>query len=51
MQWLWIFAACSIYAPRYLSPLLVMKIVFTQFFGRGMEHYTTHLFCGNLVFS
>ena len=37
-----------------LSPLLmllVMRLVFTQFFGRGMEHYTTYLFCGNLVFS
>ena len=36
-----------------LSPLLmllVMKIVFTQFFGRNMEHYTTYLFCGNLLF-
>ena len=28
-----------------------MRIVFTQFFGRDMEHYTTYLFCGNLVFS
>ncbi len=37
-----------------LSPLLtlvVMRLVFTQFFGRNMEHYTTYLFCGNLVFS
>ena len=37
-----------------LSPLLmllVMKLVFTQFFGRTMEHYTTYLFCGNLVFA
>lgn len=37
-----------------LSPLLtlfVMKIVFTQFFGRTTEHYTIYLFCGNLVFS
>ena len=25
--------------------------LFTQFFGRGTEHYTTYLFCGNLVFS
>ena len=36
-----------------LSPLLmllVMKIVFGQFFGRDMEHYTTYLFCGNLLF-
>ena len=37
-----------------LSPLLmllVMRLVFTQFFGRNMEHYTTYLFCGNLIFS
>lgn len=35
-----------------LSPLMtlyVMKIVFTQFFGRDMEFYTTYLFSGNLV--
>ena len=37
-----------------LSPLLmllVMKLVFTQFFGRSTPHYTTYLFCGNLVFA
>ncbi len=37
-----------------LSPmltLLVMRLVFTQFFGRNMEHYTTYLFCGNLIYS
>lgn len=37
-----------------LSPLLmllVMRLVFTQFFGRGMDHYTTYLFCGNLIFA
>ena len=37
-----------------LSPLImlfVMKLVFTQFFGRSMEHYTIYLFCGNIVFS
>ena len=37
-----------------LSPLLtlfVMSLVFSQFFGRSMEHYTIYLFCGNLVFS
>ena len=39
----------SILAP--LLQLLVMRLVFTQFFGRNMEHYTTDLFCGNLVFS
>lgn len=37
-----------------LSPLLtllIMRIVFTQFFGRSVEHYTTYLFAGNLIFS
>ena len=37
-----------------LSPLLmllVMRLVFTQFFGRNTPHYTTYLFCGNLIFS
>lgn len=34
-----------------LSPLLVMKIIFTQFFGRTMAHYTTYLFCGLLTFN
>ena len=41
--------AWSVFSP--LLMLLVMRLVFTQFFGRGMEHYTTYLFCGNLVFS
>ncbi len=37
-----------------LSPLLmllVMRLVFTQIFGNEIEHYTTYLFCGNLIFS
>ena len=37
-----------------LSPLLmllVMKIVFEQFFGRTVPHYTTYLFCGLLMFN
>lgn len=37
-----------------LSPmlsLLVMRLVFTRFFGRTTEHYTTYLFCGNLVYA
>ena len=37
-----------------LAPLLhlfVMKLVFTQFFGRITPHYTTYLFAGNLMFS
>lgn len=36
-----------------LSPLLmllVMKVVFGQFFGRSIEHFTTYLFCGNILF-
>lgn len=34
-----------------LLTLLVMKIVFEQFFGRAVNHYTTYLFCGNLLFA
>ena len=34
-----------------LLTLLVMRLVFTRFFGRNMEHYTTYLFAGNLIFS
>lgn len=37
-----------------LSPLLmllVMKVVFEQFFGRTVNHYTTYLFCGLLTFN
>ena len=41
--------AWSILSP--LLMLLVMRLVFTQFFGRNTPHYTTYLFCGNLVFS
>ena len=41
--------AWSLLSP--LLTLLVMRIVFTQFFGRNMDHYTTYLFCGNLVFA
>lgn len=41
--------AWSILSP--LLTLLVMRLVFTQFFGRNTPHYTTFLFCGNLVFS
>lgn len=33
-----------------LLTLFVMKLVFGQFFGRDMDHYTTYLFCGNLLF-
>ncbi|MBQ7534623.1 MAG: ABC transporter permease [Stomatobaculum sp.] len=41
--------AWSILNP--LLTLLVMRLVFTRFFGRNMEHYTTYLFAGNLIFS
>ena len=39
----------SILSP--LLTLLVMKLVFTYYFGRTIPHYTTYLFCGNLLFS
>lgn len=39
----------SILSP--LLTLLVLRLVFTQFFGRTIAHYTTYLFCGNLIFS
>lgn len=41
--------AWSILSP--LLTLLIMRLVFTNFFGRGTPHYTTYLFCGNLIFS
>lgn len=37
-----------------LSPLLtllIMRIIFTRFFGEQIEHYTIYLFCGNIIFS
>lgn len=37
----------SVLSP--LLTLLVMKIVFTQFFGRNTPHYTIYLFSGNIV--
>ena len=40
--------AWSLLAP--LLMLLVMTVIFTQFFGRSVENYTTYLFCGLLVF-
>ena len=39
----------SVLSP--LLSLLVMSLVFTQFFGRSTPHYTIYLFAGNLVFS
>ena len=39
----------SILSP--LLTLLVMRPIFTNFFGRSVEHYTTYLFAGNLMFN
>ena len=39
----------SVLSP--LLTLLIMKIVFSQLLGRGIEHYTIYLFCGNLLFA
>ena len=39
----------SVLSP--LLTLLVMRVVFTQFFGRTTAHYTTYLFAGNLIYS
>jgi ABC-2 type transport system permease protein len=41
--------AWSILSP--LLTLLIMRLVFTSFFGRNTPHYTTYLFCGNLIFA
>ena len=41
--------AWSVLSP--LLSLIVMRLVFTSFFGRNTPHYTTYLFAGNLVFS
>jgi len=37
----------SVIAP--LLNLLVMRLVFTQFFGRNTQYYTTYLFSGSLI--
>lgn len=34
-----------------LFTLLVMRLVFTNFFGRSVQYYTTYIFAGNLMFS
>lgn len=41
--------AWSVLSP--LLTLLVMRVVFTRFFGGSIAHYTTYLFAGNIVFS
>lgn len=39
----------SVLAP--LLNLMVMKLVFSYIFGRNINHFTTYLFCGNLIFA
>lgn len=39
----------SVLSP--LLQLLVMRVMLTQFFATGIEHYTTFLFAGNIVFN
>ena len=39
----------SILSP--LLQLLVMALVFSQFFGRNTPHYIIYIFCGNLIYS
>ena len=41
--------AWSVLSP--LLTLLIMRLVFTNFFGGSTPHYTTYLFCGNLIFA
>ena len=41
--------AWSILNP--LLTLMIMRIVFSHFFGTQIAHYTIYLFCGTLVFS
>ena len=42
-------AAWSVLSP--LLQLLIMRLVFTHFFGTTIAHYTTFLFCGNIVYN
>ncbi len=41
--------AWSVVSP--LLTLLIMKIIFTNFFGRNTPHYTIYLFAGNIIMS
>ena len=41
--------AWSVLSP--LINLVVMRLLFTRFFGQSVPHYTTYLYCGNMVFS
>ena len=39
----------SVISP--LFTLLVMDLIFSNFFGAQIEHYVIYLFCGNIIFS
>ena len=39
----------SIISP--LLMLLVMDLIFSNFFGASIEHYVIYLFCGNIIFT
>ncbi len=39
----------SVLSP--LISLLIMSLVFTQFFGKDQPHFVIYIFCGNIVFS
>ncbi len=39
----------SVLSPLFM--LLVMAVVFTQFFGRSTPHYIVYMFAGNLIYS
>lgn len=41
--------AWSLLSP--LLTLLVMQLIFGQFFGSTVPHFTIYLFCGNVIFS
>lgn len=45
----WLGVLWSILSP--LCQLLVMRLVFTRFFGRTTPHYTIYLFSGTIIFS
>ncbi|MCH3999213.1 MAG: ABC transporter permease [Lachnospiraceae bacterium] len=39
----------SVLSP--LLTLLIMKVIFTQFFAKDIDHYTIYLFSGNIILS
>ena len=39
----------SIISPLFM--LLVMDIIFSNFFGSTIQHYVIYLFCGNIIFN